>query len=743
MNSEISKRDLHTGLNTIVRESLKPTTLGVGILYAVFAVSHALMLPRAIATTMSILAGGTALTLLVLRYRLGRRTIPPRWAHPVGAGIAGLVLLNSLLHLYLTDEPQQTTNLMLLIVGLGSLLLSTRWFALTLAATLIGWGVIVALSTPSPSWLHYGFALLTATVLSIIAHSVRSRTLRRLEKTGLSEQIQKSKLTKALQAVQWSERRLWTLFESASEGIALVKDDGNIALVNTSIEEMFGYSREELLNHPIGQLIPEKLQAAHTEHCAGYFRDPHTRPMGTGLELSGRRKDGSTFPVDISLSFIRTADETLALAFVADVTQRKQAEKALQEYSERLAEMVEERTQELREAQTQLLAQQRLQQEIELAAQIQASLLPRQVPSLPGFEFAARALPAHFVSGDLYDFVPLSQETHLIVLADIAGKGVPAALLTSTARALLHAEADHDDSPAAILSSINASLCDDLSHAQMFITFLVACLDTRSGILTYANAGHNEILWARQIERTCHPLQATGVPIGIFKNIDITEETIALLPGDALIFYSDGITEAENAREEFFGLKRLIDIVSLNADLPAEELCHIIVEAVETFRTGAPRSDDLTLVILKALPRTIPFDNPATLEHLNDVTALVRQATSVYGDDFAYQVELATSEIATNIIQHAYQHTPGELRGQITLFPDRVELDLYDDGMPFDPSALPAPELGKLQEGGYGLFIAKEMVSELIYTPASPDGNHWHLIKLARKETGRRNEFDD
>lgn len=733
MSSEISERDLRIALDTIVRESLKPTTLGVGILYAVFAVSHALVLPKEIATTMSLLAGGTALALLILRYALGRRTIPPRWAHPVGAGIAGLVLLNSLLHLYLTGEPRQTTNLMLLVVGLGSLLLSTRWFASTLAATLAGWGVIAVLSAPSPSWLHYGFALLTATVLSIIAHSVRSRTLRRLEKLGLDEQLQKTNLAKALQAVQWSERRLWTLFESASEGIALVKEDGRIALVNTSIEEMFGYNREELLNHSIGQLIPKELEEIHAEHCADYFRNPYTRPMGTGLELTGRRKDGTTFPVDVSLSIIETADERLALAFVADVTRRKQAEEALQEYSERLAEMVEERTQELREAQAQLLAQQRLQQEIELAAQIQASLLPRHVPSFTGFEFAARALPAHHVSGDLYDFVPLDQETHLIVLADIAGKGVPAALLTSTARALLRAETDHDDSPAAILSSINASLCDDLSHAQMFITFLVARLNIQSGTLTYANAGHNEILWLRHAERTCRPLQATGVPIGIFDDIAIAEETIALLPGDALIFYSDGITEAENAREEFFGMKRLTDLVSTHTHLSAEELCHVIVEAVEAFRAGAPRSDDLTLVVLKTLPRAIPFTYPATLEHLHEVTTLVRKTTSAYGDDFAYQMELATSELVTNIIRYAYPHTHGELRGQIALSSDRVELDLFDDGMPFDPTSLPTPELGKLREGGYGLFIAKELVGELTYAPASPDGNHWRLAKLAKE----------
>ncbi len=416
---------------------------------------------------------------------------------------------------------------------------------------------------------------------------------------------------------------------------------------------------------------------------------------------------------------------------LGETIERMRSQEALKEYSERLEDMVKERTRELREAQAQLLAQQRLQQEVELAAQVQTSLLPRGVPSLEGFDFAATALPARYVSGDMYDFTRCGPETCHIVLADIAGKGIPAALLTSTARALMRAETEHEDSPATILSSVNTALYEDLAHAEVFITFLAARLDVRLGTLTYANAGHTETLWWQQANRTCRTLPATGLPLGIDADAPILEETLTLRPGDVLVFYSDGITEAANPHDELFGLDRLIAILSEHAHLPASELTQAIVEAVETFRAGAPLSDDLTLIVLKVLPRTISFTYPATLGHLNEVTALVQQVASAYGNDFAYQMELAASEIVTNVIQHAYRTSSGEMRGQITLLPDQIQLDLYDDGAPFDPSQAPPPALTELPDRGRGLFVARQLADELIYNPATPEGNHWRLIKRA------------
>jgi serine phosphatase RsbU (regulator of sigma subunit)/anti-sigma regulatory factor (Ser/Thr protein kinase) len=453
--------------------------------------------------------------------------------------------------------------------------------------------------------------------------------------------------------------------------------------------------------------------------------------MGEALALLARRKDGTEFPVDVSLSYVQRGDETLVLSFVSDVTERWEAQEALKLYSERLEEMVEERTAELHQAQVQLLSQQRLQQELKLAEEVQASMLPSHVPSLDGYEFGAMALSARYVSGDLYDFIPCSPDVYHIVLADIAGKGVPAALLTFTARAFLRAEAEHEDSPATIVANVNTALYEDLTRAETFITVLLARLDARLGVLTYVSAGHAEALCWQYASRSCCRLPATGLPLGILPGTSIDDETLYLRPGDVMLFYSDGITEAVNPDEELFGVERLDAVLCEHAHLPAPELAQTIMGAVENFRADVPRSDDLTIVILKVLPRTVSFTSPATLDHLNEITALVRRLSLAYGAGFAYEFELAASEIVTNLIRHAYRSSSGEVRGQIVLLPDRIQVDLLDTGESFDPRQVPELKEGEAREGGYGLAIARQLTDEMIYTPDTPEGNRWRLVKLA------------
>jgi anti-sigma regulatory factor (Ser/Thr protein kinase) len=224
------------------------------------------------------------------------------------------------------------------------------------------------------------------------------------------------------------------------------------------------------------------------------------------------------------------------------------------------------------------------------------------------------------------------------------------------------------------------------------------------------------------------------LPVGVLADASITEECLATCPGDVLVLYSDGISEAFGANGELFGLERLVDLVSTHAHLSAEDLCRTIVEAVEGFRGDAPRSDDVTLVVLKALPRRIAFEYPAVAESLQEITALVRRSTAAYGDAFAYRLELATSEIATNVIKYAYPGSTGPLRGTLTLNLDHVQLDLFDNGVAFDPASVPPPRLGEPHEGGYGLFIAHQMVDKLDHTAMEPRGNHWRLVKH-RKES--------
>jgi serine phosphatase RsbU (regulator of sigma subunit) len=420
-----------------------------------------------------------------------------------------------------------------------------------------------------------------------------------------------------------------------------------------------------------------------------------------------------------------------------DLTKCIRAEEALRSYSEQLEEVVERRTRELREAQTQLLEQQRLQRELELAEQVQNSLLPRQMPVVDGFDIAAAALPARYVSGDLYDLVPSDPQTCHVILADIAGKGVPAALLALTARTLFRAETEHEASPAHILRSVNASFYRDLDQAGMFITFLAARLDTRLGTLTYASAGHGQVIWWHQAEGRCEDLSATGLPIGVDANVALEERTVALRPGDAVVLYSDGITEAANATGEQFGVERLKAAVAEGASLPAAALAQDILDAVEAFRGKVAREDDVTVVVLRALPRTVSFAGPATGEQLRDTCTLVRGLGDAYGETFGYEMELAACEIATNIIQHAYGEGRGELRGRITVLAEGMELDMYDDGRSFDYCPGPAPEACALQEGGYGLAVARELTDALSYTPCTPEGNHWHLAKGVRKGGAR------
>jgi signal transduction histidine kinase/CheY-like chemotaxis protein len=178
-------------LDAIVVDSLKPAAIGLSGLYVLFAVSHLLTLPRAAAIIMAPVAAMSSLALLVLFLVLRRHPAPGRWAHPIVASIAAVVLVNSLLHLRLLQEPHQATNLMLLVIGVSFLFLSAPWAAGFYVVTFLGW-VAVAPDTLSPMWLHYGFALVSAITLSAIVHAARLRTYRRIEGLRLQNEARQA-----------------------------------------------------------------------------------------------------------------------------------------------------------------------------------------------------------------------------------------------------------------------------------------------------------------------------------------------------------------------------------------------------------------------------------------------------------------------------------------------------------------------------------------------------------------------
>ena len=186
--------DVRVALDGAVRDFLRPVSAGLGGLFVVLAISHVLVLDRSIAPIMVSLASATAIVLVGLHFALNRWQPPLRWVHPLGFAVVMLCLSNSLLHIYLTSAPWQTTNILMLVVGAGFLLLSYGWLAITLAVAWAGWGLVVWQSPPSPQWLHFGFALVIATVLSVMVQGVRVRTLRRLELMRLEQEEQNARL---------------------------------------------------------------------------------------------------------------------------------------------------------------------------------------------------------------------------------------------------------------------------------------------------------------------------------------------------------------------------------------------------------------------------------------------------------------------------------------------------------------------------------------------------------------------
>lgn len=413
-----------------------------------------------------------------------------------------------------------------------------------------------------------------------------------------------------------------------------------------------------------------------------------------------------------------------------------QAERHLQHYANHLEEMVEERTVELRTAQEKLLAQQRLQQEIELAVQVQESLLPKETPQIEGYRFYALALPARQIGGDLYDFIQ-KEDNCFIVMADISGKGIPAAMFTAAARVLMRHWSSSMRSPAEVLKALNRMLYTDLSQAGMFITFFAANLDVRTGILRYANAGHTAALWYHCILDTFDHLGATTLPIGILPEINVEEQTIHLRPGDLLLFYSDGLTEAHNPRGEFFGIERVRVVLRAHAHDDPSQLFNHLLDEVNHFTEEEPRADDLTLLLVKVMPRTIEFSYPASFNRLDDMSAFIRLNARVYGEEVAYQVELAASELFTNMIRYAYAgREDGEIRGRLTLTEDWFQLEVWDQGMPFDFSSIPNPDLTQIHEGGYGLFIIRQIMDDIEYYPATQQGNYWRLRKRTSTSKG-------
>jgi sigma-B regulation protein RsbU (phosphoserine phosphatase) len=307
---------------------------------------------------------------------------------------------------------------------------------------------------------------------------------------------------------------------------------------------------------------------------------------------------------DIPIIFISALDATqdkvkaFAAGGVDYVTKPFQAPEVLARVATHLA---------LRALQKQLQeANETMARELALAGEIQASFLPADLPAIPGWRLSATLQPARQASGDFYDFVPLPNDLWGILVADVSDKGAGAALYMALSCTLLRTHArEYPGQPALVLRATNHRILQDCS-ANEFVTVFYGVLDPVTGMLVYASAGHCPPLHLRkQVDEQVHWLARTGVPLGIFGDKAWRQEMVQLDPGDLLVLYTDGITEAHSEPRLLFGEERLLASVRAALDmaglqpLSPQAIQDAILAEVEDFLGGAPPSDDIALIILQ------------------------------------------------------------------------------------------------------------------------------------------------
>ena len=266
----------------------------------------------------------------------------------------------------------------------------------------------------------------------------------------------------------------------------------------------------------------------------------------------------------------------------------------LKDKNQRLSEAFEE----LKNAQEQIIEKEKLEKELEISRQIQQSILPETLPTIPGYEFGALMIPARAVGGDFYTFFKLPKNRLGIVVGDVSDKGVPAALFMALTYSLIRAEAVRTDSPVQAFKKVNEHLLQ-MNSLSMYVTLVYGILDFSNGDFHYARAGHPSPYLTNGEGRLEEVPVAFSQALGLFDNPPIDELTIHLPPGGTLLLYSDGVTETMDTQGTEFGLDSLNRTMTATHSHPAQEVCEQLWQEVKVLGGDLPQQDDFTTVVVK------------------------------------------------------------------------------------------------------------------------------------------------
>lgn len=390
---------------------------------------------------------------------------------------------------------------------------------------------------------------------------------------GISRDITQRK--SAEEKIRNSEIRHRSVTDTAREAIISVNDKGIIHSWNKAAEFIFGYNEKEAIGSMLDIIIPEKYWEEHSSGLKRFRqKGGFTKLENQTIEFHGKRKNGTIFPIELSLAKWESAGAMNITGIIRDITDRKEAEEVIKRNNTRM------------------------KNELNAARKIQMSMIPKEFPvfnSKSKYDIHANMIPAREVGGDFYDFYELDDDNLFICICDVSGKGAGAALFMALAKSTMRLKSEKFTSPAQILTKLNDELASN-NEMYMFITVFAATLNLKTGLLTYCNAGHNPPLikflnGEIKILKDLH-----GPVIGAVEGLNYREDSIQLSAGDLILLYTDGISDATNENKERYTDKRIYDQVRSLAVMSPENIIKSIISETIKHTGKAEQFDDITIL---------------------------------------------------------------------------------------------------------------------------------------------------
>lgn len=370
--------------------------------------------------------------------------------------------------------------------------------------------------------------------------------------------------------------------------------------------------------------------------------------------------------------------------------------------------------------------QEKINSELSIAKSIQLSSLPNKFPPFPDrteFDIYASMEPAKEVGGDFYDFYFIDDKNIMFLIADVSGKGVPAALFMMTVKTLIKNLTPLGYSSKELIKIINNKICENNKH-EFFVTMLIGIVNTETGKLSLINCGHNQPLLKKKNGEYKYLSLNSNIVLGIFEDMEFDICEMQLEEGDILFTYTDGITEAVNEREDMYGEQRLSETLNnIKDEKNIENINKTIKQSIVDFANNTPQSDDITTLIFeyKKTSSQKEFKAPALIENYKPFYTWLHNTADEWNinEELKNKLDMCAEEIFANITFYAYPQKKGLIETFMTKTNNEIIIKFEDTGIPYNPLEKPDPDITlpaeERQLGGLGIFMVKQMAKEVVY----------------------------